>query len=228
MSNADTVTNDRQSGVVFGLIILFGWAMFLYFTTQHAENGPPASFVALIRGMATEGQQMVHAGVCVASAILLIGYAGFATRLGLGRPSVMTGLVIFTIATVALVVWALLDGIVLPGLAIAYAKKPDDFLEVLKPTYFLTVGIVSLMSQIRMIIMPIAIVAWSISLLQQSAISRFIGLLGFGAAVLIAAPVFAPQVMKLAGSPLMAFLALSSIQAAWGALIALQMIRGKI
>jgi hypothetical protein len=230
MSNTPTApqADDRASGAVFGLIIILGWGLFLFFTTQHAEGGPPASFAALVRGLADEGQQAVHAAISALSAVLLIGYAGFSARLGLARPAVLTGLIAFTIATAAIMIWTLLDGVVLPGMAKAYAANPDDFLDVLKPIFIFAGGLTRLLFEVRMIAVPIAIAAWSLALLNQTFVSRLVGLLGFGAAALLAAPLFAPQLMAHGGSQLMVFLAMAGIEALWGGFVAIQLLRGKI
>jgi hypothetical protein len=229
MTNLPTSTpaDDRSGGMVFGLIIIFGWALFLLVTTQHAEGGPPPSFAAYVRGLANEGQQAVHAVLCALSGVLLVGYAGFSARLGLARPAVLTGLIAFTIATAAIMIWTLLDGVVLPGVAGRYAAKPDADLDVLKPIFIFAGALIGLLFKIRMIAVPIAIAAWSLALLRHTIVSRLIGLLGLGAAALLTVPIFVPQ--PIPGlDMLMLFLAMAGVQALWGALVAVQMLRGKL
>jgi hypothetical protein len=226
-SPQSSAAGDRASGAIFGLVIIVGWALFLIVLSRHADGPPPASFAAMIKGLANEGQQGVHIAASALSAVLLIGYAGFAGRLGLSRPAVLTGLVAFAIATAAIMTWTLLDGVVLPGVAARYAAKPDADLDVLKPIFVFVGGVIGLLFQVRAVCVVVATAAWSLALLGGTPVSRLVAVLGFGVSALLAAPLFAPHLIA-GGNMLMVFLALTGIQALWGACIAIQLLRGKI
>ena len=154
----------------------------------------------------------VHAVAIAAAAALLFGLAAFSLRRGIGRSPVLAALVVYAIATVAVVIAGTIDGFVVAGVA-------DPSLAAQRATTSELLSLcgvaIQAFTKVGFAGFAVAIALWSADLARERGALRTVGILGCAVAAASAALVLAtPHV----GPP--ALVGIGLLQALWYASLA--------
>jgi len=120
----------------------------------------------------------VHAMAIAAAAALLFGLAAFSLRRGIGRSSVLAALVVYALATVAIVAAGTIDGFVVAG--VAAVADPSLTAQYATTSALLSVCGVAIQAftKVGLAGFVVAIALWSADLARERGALRAVGILG--------------------------------------------------
>ena len=151
--------------------------------------------VEILQGIAalTSLKELVH-GVAIASVCAYaFGYATLARRLGMHRPIVAAGLVVYLIGCVAMVGATILDGFVTPHIAAdAIAGTPARVEFGYQLVHYVGV-VLNDLAKLGWILQSIGAFAWSLAMLRERAFNRAAGVVGLVSSALVVAAVFGSE-----------------------------------
>lgn len=154
----------------------------------------PAQVLAGIAGLAWL-KALVH-GVAIASVCAYgFGYASLARRLGMHRPLVLAGLVVYLIGCVAMVGATIIDGFVIPHVALDASAAPDRIRFAYDLVHYLGM-VLNDLAKMGWILQAIGALAWSCVLLRAPGFERAIGLLGLLSSAVVCAVVLGSATSK--------------------------------
>jgi len=176
---------DRSAGVAIATATIVST---LFVALDRSGGGTtPAKVLAGIAGLAWL-KALVH-GVAIASVCAYgFGYASLARRLGMHRPLVLAGLVVYLIGCVAMVGATIIDGFVIPHVALDASAAPDRIRFAYDLVHYLGV-VLNDLAKLGWILQAIGALAWSCVLLRTAGFERAIGLLGLLSSALVCAVV---------------------------------------
>ena len=176
---------DRSAGVAIATATIVST---LFVALDRSGGGTtPAKVLAGIAGLAWL-KALVH-GVAIASVCAYgFGYASLARRLGMHRPLVLAGLVVYLIGCVAMVGATIIDGFVIPHVALDASAAPDRIRFAYDLVHYLGV-VLNDLAKLGWILQAIGALAWSCVLLRTPGFERAIGLLGLLSSALVCAVV---------------------------------------
>ena len=176
---------DRSAGVAIATATIVST---LFVALDRSGGGTtPAQVLAGIAGLAWL-KALVH-GVAIASVCAYgFGYASLARRLGMHRPLVLAGLVVYLIGCVAMVGATIIDGFVIPHVALDASAAPDRIRFAYYLVHYLGV-VLNDLAKLGWILQAIGALAWSCVLLRTPGFERAIGLLGLLSSALVCAVV---------------------------------------
>ncbi|HEX2596546.1 MAG TPA: hypothetical protein VHL61_08820 [Luteimonas sp.] len=176
---------DRSAGVAIATATIVST---LFVALDRSGGGTtPAQVLAGIAGLAWL-KALVH-GVAIASVCAYgFGYASLARRLGMHRPLVLAGLVVYLIGCVAMVGATIIDGFVIPHVALDASAAPDRIRFAYDLVHYLGV-VLNDLAKLGWILQAIGALAWSCVLLRTPGFERAIGLLGLLSSALVCAVV---------------------------------------
>lgn len=176
---------DRSAGVAIATATIVST---LFVALDRSGGGTtPAQVLAGIAGLAWL-KALVH-GVAIASVCAYgFGYASLARRLGMHRPLVLGGLVVYLIGCVAMVGATIIDGFVIPHVALDASAAPDRIRFAYDLVHYLGV-VLNDLAKLGWILQAIGALAWSCVLLRTAGFERAIGLLGLLSSALVCAVV---------------------------------------
>jgi len=176
---------DRSAGVAIATATIVST---LFVALDRSGGGTtPAQVLAGIAGLAWL-KALVH-GVAIASVCAYgFGYASLARRLGMHRPLVLAGLVVYLIGCVAMVGATIIDGFVIPHVALDASAAPDRIRFAYDLVHYLGV-VLNDLAKLGWILQAIGALAWSCVLLRTAGFERAIGLLGLLSSALVCAVV---------------------------------------
>ena len=177
--------SDRSAGVAIATATIVST---LFVALDRSGGGTtPAQVLAGIAGLAWL-KALVH-GVAIASVCAYgFGYASLARRLGMHRPLVLAGLVVYLIGCVAMVGATIIDGFVIPHVALDASAAPDRIRFAYDLVHYLGV-VLNDLAKLGWILQAIGALAWSCVLLRTPGFERAIGLLGLLSSALVCAVV---------------------------------------
>ncbi|TZF89623.1 hypothetical protein [Cognatilysobacter lacus] len=143
----------------------------------------PAEILAGIAGLATL-KAVVH-GVAIASVCAYgFGFATLAGRLGLRRPHVLAGLVVYLFGCAAMIGATIFDGFVIPHVAIDALSSPDrvGFAYNLVRNLGL---VVNDLAKLGWVLQAVGTLAWSLALVRLSGAARRVGTVGVLSSALV-------------------------------------------
>jgi len=152
------------------------------------RSGGGSNPLQILQGIAglTLLKEMVH-GVAIASVCAYaFGYISLSRRLGLQRPLVLTGLVVYLIGCVAMVAATLLDGFVTPHVAADAIRATDPGRIQFAYDLVHYIGVVlNDAAKLGWILQAVGAAAWSTVLLGQRGAARMVGALGWASSGLV-------------------------------------------
>lgn len=134
-------------------------------------------------------KETVH-GVAIASVCAYaFGYAALARRLGLHRPLVLAGLVVYLIGCMAMIGATILDGFVTPHIAIdAIGAAPERVAFAYDLAHYLGV-VLNDLAKLGWLLQAAGAAAWSIALRRENGGNRVIAVVGLLSSTLVCAVV---------------------------------------
>jgi hypothetical protein len=154
-------------------------------------GGNPGSFADLIKDEAAHQviDGVVHGGFAITLVALTICFVLLSRLLGLGKSSVVIGLVCFSTGCGALIASMVLDGFVTPAIAVRFAGVDD-----LQPakTLFIVVGtLIRFLMPMGLLFQFVAMLGWSWAIVKRPGLSRAVGLFGSLVAIILIVAIFA-------------------------------------
>ena len=184
-SDLPTAPTRRTADVSAGIAIVAATVLSTVFVALDRSSGghAPAEILAGIADLAAR-KAAVH-GVAIASVCAYgFGYATLARRLGLERPNVLAGLVCYLIGCVAMVGATLVDGFVIPHLAIDALATPGRIDFGYDLVHALGV-VVNDLARLGWTLQAVGALAWSLSLLRGDRMARMAGAVGLLSSALV-------------------------------------------
>ena len=127
-------------------------------------------------------------GVAIASVCAYgFGYATLARRLGLQRPEVLAGLLVYLLGCVAMIGATILDGFVTPHIAAdAIAAAPQRIAFAYNLVHFIGI-VLNDLAKLGWVLQAVATLAWSVTLLHKPGLPRTVGVTGMLSSALVVA-----------------------------------------
>ncbi len=154
------------------------------------RSGGGSNPMQILQGIAglTLLKEAVH-GVAIASVCAYaFGYTSLSRRLGLYRPLVLSGLVVYLIGCIAMVAATLLDGFVTPHIAADAIRATDPARVQFAYDLVHYIGVVlNDAAKLGWILQAAGAAAWSLVLLGERGAARIVGVLGVLSSVLVCA-----------------------------------------
>jgi hypothetical protein len=132
-------------------------------STRHAA----AAMTQIVRFAAVD--RAVHGTMILVSGALLFALSVFSVRRGLGNQTVLAGLVLYALGSVAIIAAALIDGFVIPIVAASYAADTPAALPGAVAALRLCAAAIQVASVFGLGAISVALALWSVNLLATAA-----------------------------------------------------------
>jgi hypothetical protein len=171
-------------GVAAGVTIAACAALMVVAIAHHptVKAQRPAEMLAGVAAVATL-DRIVHASLIVIIGALVFGFAIFAQRQGLERSTVLVGFLAFASGAGALVGAALIDGFLVPDVALLYVGASAETATVAVQLLSTCALMIQILTKLGFLALSGAIVAWSAGLVRAPGAARIVGIIGFVAGV---------------------------------------------
>lgn len=173
--------SDRSAGIAIATATVVST---IFVALDRSGGGTtPAQILAGIAGLA-QLKAVVH-GVAIASVCAYgFGYASLARRLGLQRPQVLAGIVVYLIGCVAMVGATIVDGFVIPHVAIDAGATPDRIRFAYDTVHYLGI-VVNDLAKLGWLLQAVGALSWSFALLRARGFERTVGVVGVLSSALV-------------------------------------------
>ncbi len=134
--------------------------------SHHPVAGKAASVQESLAKLA-ELQMMdgvVHGVLMIMLAVLVAGFASFSVMLGRTRPPVIAGLSAYVLGCCTVVAAMLLDGFVVPQLAVQFVAAPESEVQVVDILLRVIGTVIQVLTKAGLLAMCVALLAWSYAL----------------------------------------------------------------
>jgi len=170
---------------ITGLITLATGLAALVLLAFH-PGGQAADFAGLLKEEAANRaiDAAVHGGFAVVLAIQLACYAIFAGRLGWAKPIAVTGMVFFAVGAGLQMASLLVDGLMIPALAVRYVVATPDRLPIVRGLFVLCSIAVQILMPLGLFFQGAGVVSWGAGLASRA---RGAGIVALVAGALVAA-----------------------------------------
>lgn len=149
-----------------------------------------------------ESHQLVHVVAMACVGGLMFGFTVLSQRLGLRRAPVLAGLIAYGAGSMLMLIATLIDGFISTDMAALFATKSP---EAVRAGYWMIqavagVGLTDIAS-LAWVFQAVAAVAWSLALLRDAGLARWVGMVGLvtgalpGVAVVVAGSHMTPTVV---------------------------------
>jgi hypothetical protein len=215
-------TRRSPDGVTAGMTIAACATLMVLAIAHHPTvvAQRPAEMLADVVAVAVP-DRIVHGSLIVIIGALVFGFAIFAQRQGLERSTVLGGFLAFATGAGALVGAALIDGFLVPDVALLYVGKSAETATVAVQLLSTCALMIQILTKLGLLALSGAILAWSVGLVRTSGAARIAGIIGFVAGV-------GPAAFLLAGRDYLTPHTLGAIvlvEAIWYLVIAALLIR---
>ena len=192
-----TDSGERGAGILLLLTALASLALLAAHPGDAATN-----FAAILKEEAANRSVagLVHGGYIAVLMLQIVAYAKLSVRLDLGRLLPLAGIVLFAAGAAFLSASLLLDGLVIPALAVRYANLPAK-IETARSLFVFCETAIGFLMPLGLAFQGAAIASWGAALWRTSRIPGSTGVL-FGLVMLgaLAANVARPNPMLVMGS----------------------------
>lgn len=213
----------QPDGRAAGIILAGASVVVVVVLTHHPHVAAtaPAEIIAGIGAVATSAR-LVHGAAIALECALLLAFVDVSLVLGLRHLVVRAALVSAVTGTVAFVGAALLDGFVLPQLAMRYRAAPVVAQEMFPYVAAVCSTGLVVLTMFGLVATCLAMVLWSLRLLRTTRLGAVVGALGclIGPGLVVA---LSTEVVQLRASQLPWLMAVDSI---WNLALAVVMLRG--
>lgn len=182
-THARMPANTRSAGAAIAIATVVS-TIFVALDRSGGGSDP----LQILQGIAdlTLLKEVVH-GVAIASVCAYgFGYVSLSRRLGLHKPLVLAGLVVYLIGCVAMVAATLLDGFVTPHIAAdaIHATDPVRIQFAYDLVHYIGV-VLNDAAKLGWILQAVGAAAWSMGLLGERGAERMVGVLGLASSALV-------------------------------------------
>lgn len=169
-------------GTLAGVVIAGCGALAVFAMAHHpsVETRTPAEAIREI-GRVGSMNQLVHGAMIAIIAALLFGFAVYSIRRGIAKEAVLGGLIAHAIGTAAMIVAATISGFLVSEIAARYTTASPNGMQFAVQVIAICGQVIQLFGKLGVIGMSLAIVLWSIDLVQRRRFVRMTGILGFAA-----------------------------------------------
>jgi hypothetical protein len=180
----------------------------------------PADVLAGVVALSA-ADRVVHGTLIALMGALLFSFWVFALRRGIQHETVLAGLIAYAVGVLALLGAALVDGFIIPDVAARYAGAPPDAVKSAVPMLVLCGAVIQDLSKLGMVALSLGIALWGSDLLRRG--MQAPGVLGIAAGL-------ADVALVALGGHLNphSLLLIVGAQAAWYAVVAALLIRGRV
>jgi hypothetical protein len=185
----DTLSTDRQRRGLAAAFTVCGLAS-LTLLANH-PSGNPKSFADLINDEAAHKviDGVVHGGFVATLVALIICFVLFSRFLGVAKSAVVIGLVCFCTGCGALIASMVLDGFVIPAIAVRFVSTADQ--QPAKTIFMLVGTLIGFLMPMGLLLQLVAMLSWSWAIVKRAGLARAVGLLGLAVAILLSVAIFA-------------------------------------
>lgn len=181
----------RTAGFVIILSALASIAAVALDSSAHG-NDPLSILQSMVK--IRESHQLVHVVAMACIGGLMFGFTVLSQRLGLRRAPVLAGLIAYGAGSMLMLIATLIDGFISTDMAALFATKSP---EAVRAGYWMIqavagVGLTDIAS-LAWVFQAVAAVAWSLALLRDAGLARWVGMVGLVTGAL-------PGVAVVAGS----------------------------
>ncbi|MDB5691029.1 MAG: hypothetical protein JWO81_92 [Alphaproteobacteria bacterium] len=219
MDRADTETR------IYGGLLL-GAALLSAFTAAHHPTTAVHALPAVLASLAAQAGLIagIHGALLLIFVVELVGFYGFARRLGLARPLPAAGMILLGLGTAAMVGAAAINGFAVPAFAARYPNlQPGDapaVVAMLRMSWALNQALAS----IGAVAWGGALLAWSAELTLRRGLLRAMGIGGIAIGAVIAGGIASAAIRLDVGG----FILVTALMSAWAAGAALLMLSGRL
>jgi hypothetical protein len=187
----------------------------------HVAAAAPDAVIAGIGAVATSARR-VHGAVIALECALLLAFVDVSCALGLRHLAVRAALLAAAVGTVAFIGAALLDGFVLPELALRYRAAPVVAQEMFPYVAAVCGTGLVVLTMFGLVATCFAMILWSLRLLRTTRLGAVVGALGLvvGPALVVA---LATDALQLRASQMAWIMAIDSV---WNLALAGVILRG--
>lgn len=189
----------RTAGFVIILSALASIAAVALDSSAHG-NDPLSILQSMVK--IRESHQLVHVVAMACIGGLMFGFTVLSQRLGLRRAPVLAGLIAYGAGSMLMLIATLIDGFISTDMAALFATKSP---EAVRAGYWMIqavagVGLTDIAS-LAWVFQAVAAVAWSLALLRDAGLARWVGMVGLvtgalpGVAVVVAGSHMTPTVV---------------------------------
>lgn len=215
----DTAQRDRLSALIIGGgSLLMGLAM-AHHPTAHGHSLPDVlQSMARINSL----NALVHGSLLGIIGLLALGYAGFSDGLAFPRLA-RAGRLAYFAGALAMSVAGLINGFAAPAVARKLMAQPAQDLTGAAPVFSALWELNQAFAAAGVVATAMAVVLWSIALVRQGGLGRWVGAAGIAANVgLLVALLGGWLTLDVHGFGLFVL-----VQAAWGLMVAAHMLWGR-
>ena len=186
LATTATPAQDLQRTRAAGIVIATATIVSTVFVALDRSGGG-GNPLEILQGIARlQGlKELVHAVAIASVCGYAFGYAVLARRLGLHRPLVLAGLVVYLLGCVAMIGATILDGFVTPHVAAdAITATPERVAFAYNLVHYLGV-VLNDLAKLGWILQAVAALAWSIALIRERGFNRALGWVGIFSSALV-------------------------------------------
>lgn len=157
---------------------------------SHPGGGGGASFAEVLRAEAGGKvlDAIVHGGFIVTLCVLTVCFTLWSRTLGTQRLAVVVGMVTFCAGSGLLIGSMILDGFVSPALAAQFVAEPGtDGLGLARTLLSFCGTVIGFLMSMGLALQSVAVLSWSVVLLDGGRAQRVVGVFGIGCAVVVLA-----------------------------------------
>ena len=199
--------SDRVAGLAVAAATILSLVA-IAFHPSVARTGTPEELVRRLVAFSTL-DEIVHGTLILAVAGLLYGMAAYSLRRGMRSAGVLAGLVTYALGAAALVGAGLIDGFMIPMLAVRTAAEPAATAAALQILTVLAIAI-GVLTKFGLAATCLAMLCWAAGLVRTAGRPRITGIAGIASALAVAALLTATRQLNPH-----ALAALFALQAVW-------------
>jgi hypothetical protein len=170
----------RPDGTVAAVIIATCAVVAILAVAQHPVAASHAAAQAIPEMVRLAPMDRTIHGILIAvMAALLFGFSVFSARVGFDRQTTIAGLTAYALGVGAVIGAGLIDGFIVPDIALRYVGvSPGDIKSAVPLLHLCSIAIQNL-TKFGFIAMSAAIAAWSLGLVSSAGVRRATGVVGF-------------------------------------------------
>ncbi len=127
--------------------------------------------------------RIVHGAVIALMGTMLFGLSVFSLRRGLHRQAVVAALLAYAAGVSSMIGAALIDGFLVPAIAVHYAGAPPDAIRFVRDALTILAMAIQILTGFGVIAVSTAVVLWSADLVRTPGPLRAVGVIGIASAV---------------------------------------------
>ncbi len=179
--SSSAVADRPQRGRVAGIAIVVSAALTIAAIAHHptiTTARGPAHVLSQVAALSV-ADETVHGLLIAMVAALLFGLTAFSLRRGLGRETVLAGLIVYAVAAAALIGAALIDGFLVPTLAARYVGATPQSVDMTLHVLAACSAAIQILTKLGLGATSLALTLWAVDLVRSRGTLRVAGAIGF-------------------------------------------------